>query len=109
MKSMMKIFIVLCLLALVSGCSSISKTDAEAKSLAFVNENVKFFSKEGDSTLNLPQYSIDSMTSYQEGKDWVVIIHITADVANETKKNDLVVRVNNKGQVSEFNGQKVQN
>ena len=72
---------------LISGCSSIDKDEAESKALEFVNEKVKFFAKEEDSTLNLPQYDIDSINSFQEDKNWVVAIHVSAEVDGVTKEN----------------------
>jgi hypothetical protein len=101
------VFFMLFILIVVNGCASVNKEEAEAKALEFVNEKVKFFAKEEDSTINLPQYSIDSITSYQENKNWVVIIHVSSKVDNETKKNDLIIKLDKKGEVIEFNGKEV--
>ena len=95
------------LLSLLSGCTPINKDQAEAKALQFVNKNVKFFARQENSTLNLPQYTIDSMVSYQEDKNWVVAMHISSKIGNETKKNDLIIKLNGKGKVIEFNDKKV--
>ena len=92
---------------LISGCSGITQTQAEAKALEFVNQNVKFFAKVENSTLNLPQYNVSSVNSHQENKNWVVIVHIFAELDNSTKKNDLVIKLNSKGDITEFNGKKV--
>jgi|SRR3989338_6376391 len=98
---------VLFILVLTSGCTSINKNDAETKAVEFVNEKVKFFAREGDSTLDLPQYIIDSVTSYREDKNWVVVMHVSSKISNETKKNDLIIRLNKNGDVIEFNGRNV--
>jgi uncharacterized protein YxeA len=102
-----KILFMLLAVILISGCSSINKENAEVKAKEFVNEKVKFFTREKNATLNLPAYRIDSITSYQENKNWVVVMHVSAKVGNETKKNDLIVKINKKGEVIEFNGRKV--
>jgi uncharacterized protein YceK len=107
MKPFRKILFILFILILVSGCSSVNKNEAEAKAVEFVNEKVKFFAREENSTLDLPQYSIDSVTSYQENKNWVVVIHVSAKVENETKKNDLTITLNKEGEAIEFNGREI--
>ena len=107
MKHLIKILFMLLALILINGCSSINKDEAEVKALEFVDEKVKFFAKEEDFTLNLPKYDIESITSYQENKNWVVVIHITARVNGETKKNDLTIKLNRKGEVIEFNGKNI--
>ena len=95
------------ILILINGCSSINKDEAEAKAISFINEKVKFFAKEENSTMDLPQYSIDSITSYQEGKNWIVLTHVSSKAGNETKSNDLTVKLNSMGEAVEFNGRKV--
>jgi hypothetical protein len=104
---MLKLLAMVFLLVLVNGCSAITKERAEAEAVKFVNENVRFFTREANNTLGFPDYSIDSIESYKEGKDWVVVMHISAKRGNETKDNDLAIKVNNKGQVVEFNGRRV--
>lgn len=95
------------ILLLINGCAPIGQKQAEAKAVQFVDKNVKFFAREENSTLDLPKYSIDRIDSYQENKNWVVLIHVSAKVGNDTKKNDLVVKLNGKGDVVEFNGKGV--
>lgn len=107
MKLYKKILFILSILILINGCTSINKNQAEAKAVKFVNERVKFFAREEGSTVDLPQYSIDGITSYQEGKSWVVVMHVSSKTDNETKKNDLITKINKKGDVIEFNGRKV--
>ena len=94
-------------LLMIGGCAAIDKTKAEGVAAEFVNKNVRFFAKQENSTLGLPQYSIDSITSAYKDKEWIVVMHISSKVGNETKKNDLAVKLNSKGNVVEFNGQKV--
>ena len=100
-------FFLLIFLIFIMGCASIDKNTAEQKAIGFVNKNVRFFAKEQNSTLDLMQYKIDSMSSYQENNEWVVAMHISSQLGNETKKNDLIVRMDNKGNVLELNGKKV--
>ena len=95
------------ILLLINSCTNITQAQAEAKAIQFVDNNVKFFSRQENSTLNLPQYALESIKSYQENKNWIVLMHVSADVGNETKKNDLIIKLNNKGDVVEFNGKKV--
>jgi len=103
-----KIIIILVIAVfLVFGCSSLSKDQAEKTALNFINSNVKFFAKDQEENKDLAQYNIEDMTSYKDGKDWVVIAHISADLKDEEKSNDISIKLNNKGQVVEFNGRKV--
>ena len=103
----LRLFVFSILVLMLIGCTGITQADAEAKAKQFVNQNVKFFVSEENSTTNLSRYNVDSLTTYQEDKNWVVVMHVSAKVSNETKKNDLVIKLNNKGDVVEFNGQKV--
>lgn len=105
MRIRLTIFLMMVLLS--AGCASVDKIQAEAAAVQFVGENVKFFSRQENSTLDLPQYTVDSITSYQESKGWAVAVHVSAKTGNETKKNDLLIRVDRKGKVTELNGKKV--
>ena len=100
-------FFIIMVLLLINSCAGIDQNQAEAKAAQFVNQNVRFFAREENSTLNLPQYRIDSITSFQEKSDWLVAIHVSAKIGNETKKNELAVKLNRQGDVLEFNGKKV--
>jgi len=106
-KKNLSMLFVLFTLLLINGCESINKDEAEAMAIKFVNEKVKFFAKEENSTLDLPQYSIDSLTSYKENKNWIVVIHVSANVEDEIKKNDLIIELNRKGETIEFNGMEI--
>jgi len=104
----MRIFIALGLLVLLLvGCSGIDQKKAEWTAKNFVNERVKFFSKEESEQKNLTGYNMSSITSYREGSLWAVVIHVESAVNNKTIDNDLIVKVNRKGKVVEFNGRKL--
>ena len=108
-KKIFKISIFLiAVLLLAGGCASISRQDAETKALQFVSNNVKFYARNNNSTLNLPRYDFESIKSYPENSGWVVIVHVSAIAGNETKKSDLTVKLGKNGDVAEFNGKKVQ-
>ena len=91
------------------GCSSIGKPEAEKKALDFVNSNVKFYAKENNSSSVLAKYRVESISSYEEGGNWIVLMHISSEYQNNTKKNDITLKLNGKGNVVEFNGKKVAN
>lgn len=99
--------LILIVMLLISGCGSITKDEAEEKAMEFIKKNVKFFTKEGNSTLDVPQYAIKDVSSYTEGKNFIVVAKISSSFENETKQNDMIVKVNPKGEVIEFNGQEV--
>ena len=88
--------------ALLSGCSSISQKDAEEKATEFVKSKVKFYTKDFNQTKIIPEPVVSSIDSYKEGQNWVVIMHILGDSGNGTKKNDILVKVDDKGKVVDF-------
>ena len=94
-------------LIFLTACSSIDKNQAEANAILFVDKNVVFYSKQENSTMNLTKYSVDSMLSYKEGSNWFVVMHVSAKVNEQVKKNDLSIKLNRKGEVVEFNGKDV--
>jgi uncharacterized protein YceK len=95
-------------LILISGCSTITKQQAEQKAVDFVNEKVKFYAKEKNTTVDLPQYHVDGITSYRYDKSWMVIVHISSDINGTKKENDLALKIDeSSGKVIEFNGVKV--
>ena len=73
----------------------------------FVKKNVKFFSKDADSSVTLPTYNFDSIISSLKNNVWIIDMHIQAQYKNESKESDINVKLNKKGEVIEFNGQKV--
>jgi len=93
---------------LLIGCSTINQDQAEGNVKDFIKKNVKFYTTEDELRKDLPVTKIDSITSYQKDKEWIVIVKILADFKNETKKNDLIFKLNRKGDIVEFNGQKVE-
>lgn len=94
-------------LMLVTACASLEKKDAEAIALSFVQERVKFFTSSNQSTTDIPSFVPSKIDSYQQGKDWVVVMHIEAEVEGEQKSNDLTVVVDQKGKVKSFNGKPI--
>lgn len=90
----------------LSGCSGITKEEAEKTAKEFVGKRVKFYTKEDDLSAG-SRYSIRASNSYQENGMWVVVVHVSASTKNETKKNDLTVKIGKNGEVAEFNGVKV--
>lgn len=88
--------------ALLSGCSGISQKDAEEKAIEFVKSKVKFYTKESNQTKVISDPVASSIGSYREGQDWVVVMHILADSGNGTKKSDILVKVDEKGNVVDF-------
>ena len=109
-----KIFFMLVILILINSCaikseniSCKSKEEAKAIAIGFVKEKVKFFAKQEDSEMDLPQYDIGSVTSYQEDGNWVVLMHVSAELGDEVKDNDLVIKINKKCEVIELNGKEI--
>jgi len=96
--------LVMVLLLLAAGCSGVSSGEAESIAQAFVQDRVKFFSREGNATADLPEYGIDAINSYQEQGEWVVVVHVSSEQGDDIKQNDLVVKVDFSGEVVEFNG-----
>ncbi|MFH1642058.1 MAG: hypothetical protein ABIC04_04110 [Nanoarchaeota archaeon] len=86
---------------------SIDQKTAEEIAKGFVIARVKFFTQEEQTTVVLPQYDFTSVDSYKEGRDWAVSFHIEAVLGNISKGNDISLKINSKGKVTEFNGQKV--
>jgi len=101
------IFMWLILLFLVGCASRISQDRAEWIAQAFIEKNVKFFATDEEEKRDLQAYSIASIDSYNEEKSWVVVAHIESQFSNETKKGDLVVKIDPEGNVVEFNGNKI--
>ena len=92
------------ILFLLSSCSSISQKDAEQAATDFINKNVVFFAKGDNSTTNLPAYTINSISSYKEKGNWIIVMHVSASLDKEVKQNDLSFKVDKKGKIIEFNG-----
>ncbi|HLC49901.1 MAG TPA: hypothetical protein VJI97_00565 [Candidatus Nanoarchaeia archaeon] len=95
------------LLVFLAGCASITQQEAELRAAEFVKSNVKFFAKDRESDIDLPQYSVEKTDSYQESGNWVVVMHISSQINGTEKKNDLTVKFDRKGNIIEFNGRKL--
>lgn len=93
----------------LAGCGSITQQQAEQTAISFIDANVKFFTEGGEERVIHNTYTVSGINSYTEGKNWVVVAHITANLEGEEKKNDMVVKVDRKGEVVEFNGKPLQN
>jgi|SRR3989338_5048611 len=106
-KKILLVISLIITLLLIDSCINITQPQAEAKALQFVKQNIKFFARDENSTVNLPEYTIGSITSYGESKNWVVLIHVSSRLGNEIKKNDLIIKLDNNGDIIEFNGKKV--
>ena len=107
MRGLKKIFCIMLILVIVSGCIGIGKEEAEKIASDFVRQKVKFFANEEGAATDLPQYSIEGVTSYEEDGSWIVLMHVSAELDGEVKDNDLAIKVNSKGRVTELNGQEV--
>lgn len=108
MRKNIILFLALAALLILVGCASITQDQAEKKSIDFVKNNVRFFAKTDNSTLGLPQYNIESISSYKDEDVWVVAMHVSAHMLNETKKGDMTVKISKSGKVFELNGKKVE-
>ena len=103
----MKKILLILLIFLILGCSSIDKTQAEAKAVVFVKSNVKFYAREENSTSTLGEYKIERLESTKESGGWNVAMHVSSTLGNETKQNDIVVSLDNSGNVLSLNGKKI--
>jgi hypothetical protein len=101
------IAVVIVALFIVACASSISQQQAESIALQFIEQNVKFFTRGENASSFVDDVNVPTATSYREGDVWVVVVHVTGVVDGVEKKNDLVVKVDKKGTVVEFNGQKL--
>lgn len=97
------------LIGMLSGCSSsISQQQAEGIAHGFIEQNVKFFTKGDNATSLVDEVNVPTATSYKEGDVWVVVVHVSSMVDGVEKKNDLIMKVDKEGRVTEFNGQKLE-
>lgn len=107
-KTAMMGIVLLMMVLGISACSQgITQENAEQIAQEFVAKNVKFFIKENNSSSLVGEVNVPTATSYQEGSLWVVAIHVSSQVDDTLKKNDLIVKIDRKGNVIEFNGQKL--
>jgi hypothetical protein len=105
----LRMMVIAMLLVSVSACSQgITQENAEQIAHEFVAKNVKFFTREENSSSLVGEVNVPTATSYLENGVWVVAIHVSSMVEGVEKKNDLIVKVDRKGNVVEFNGQKLE-
>ena len=93
------------------GCAKaleVSEEAAQVSAEQFIREHVKFFSRNGSSTVDLPEYRFERTMSTEEKGFFAIAMHVTAVLGNDTRENDLFVKVDKKsGKVVEFNGQRL--
>ena len=96
---------------MVSACTvAVSKEEAEKSAVEFVKSRVKFYTTdEATNTSSMPgQVIMKSVTSYKEGREWVVIAHMESEVNSTLKKGDIIVKIDAvSGEIVEFNGVRV--
>src|SRR3989344_8558323 len=92
---------------LLVACSGVSQQDAEQTAMTFVKAQVKFYSTENVSAINLPEYTVSVIESYRDTSgEWVVVVHVEALYNGSTKQNNLVVHIDDSGNVVAFNGRR---
>ena len=97
----------LLVIVLAEVCIRIAKEQAENIAREFVSNRVKFYTKDSSISSGETPLRLDTIYIYEDGNLWVIMFHVTADVDNSSKKNDLVVKVGKDGRVVEFNGKPV--
>jgi len=106
MRKILILFFILVFL-IQTACIGVSQEVAEAKALRFVKERVKFYTTENNSDLDFPSYMFNSIDSYKEKGNWIIIIQVST-TKNESKKTEVVVEINSKnGKITKLNGQPV--
>jgi hypothetical protein len=101
------VFSLIVLSFILLGCSSTSQKEAESIAQGFVDQNVKFFSQQQGVPETLGSVNEPTVMSHREGELWIVIIHVSSEVNGTMKQGDLIVKVDKKGEVVEFNGKKL--
>jgi len=104
---MRNVLIALLALFLISGCSGITEQEAEDSATEFINKNVKFFTSEGTEKENVTTYVMDILDVHKEGGVWSVLVNVSAQKGSENKKKAILVKTDNKGNVVEFDGNKI--
>lgn len=107
MRKVSSLFFIVVLVVLLLGCSGISKEEAQAISEKFVRKNVRFFARDETDTVDLPIYTVEHKHSFENENGWAMIMHVSATLGNETKKNDVVVEVSKNGEIVSLNGKMV--
>jgi hypothetical protein len=101
-RSFMLVAAVLSSFVLASCSSSISEAEAESIATGFVQEHVKFFTRNDNSTLEIPVYTFDSVSTAAQGSDYAVSFSVSAQLGNDTKRADFLVTINGKGDVTDL-------
>ncbi len=94
------ITVVLLLAILTESCASqISEQQAEKIATGFVKERVKFFTRDSNSTIDLPTYEFGPATTSKSNGSYVVSFMVSSRFGNETKTAHIIVTVNGQGEV----------
>ena len=99
---------VIFMIVLLFGCQQkITQEQALKSAQDFVNENVKFYSRDDIDYKNvsyLQKVSIKVVEIYEEGDDYMVQLYIESNKTGELKKSGLVVAVDSRtGEVDKEN------
>lgn len=85
---------------LASCSNAISEAEAESIAAGFVQEHVRFFTRDDNSTLDVPVYSFDSVSTTSDGSNYIVSFSVSAQLGNETKSAGFLVTVSRDGEVT---------
>ena len=79
------IIVILFLSVLLTGCSHVSEEEAEQTALLFLHDRVKFYSTEGNKTLDVPEYKMNVIDSYKQDRAWHFTVIVSSTLGDETK------------------------
>ena len=99
MKKIAAILLVFATFILIACSKEISQNEAQEKALQFVKAKIKFYTKNDNQTNIVQEPKTSSVDSYKDSDFWIVTMHIVGESANGTKNNDLMVKVDQKGNV----------
>ncbi len=91
------------MILILLGCAGISQEQAEKAAASFLSERVKFVAN----STEIGSYTVGAVSSYREGGDWIVMLHVESEVNGTVKKNDVAIGVNSGGKITSLNGRKV--
>lgn len=85
------ILLIILLISMITGCKGISEQDAEQTALLFLHDRVKFYSTEGNTTKDLPQYDMNVVNSYKDDNNWHFVVTVSSTVGEETRSAKMKV------------------
>ena len=91
----------------LAGCREITQQEAEDIAGNFMQEHVRFFTHDQNTSINIDSAQRKGVVSYQKEGIWYVTFHIEADHTSGIKSSDLVIGVNPQGEVISLNGKPV--